>query len=78
MATFMRGSCHLDRSSNVKIGVEYKIIFVVAFFSAVIKCFLGHLKDLEKVGDSITKIAEQFVFLYNPAKHKKVNKHFKI
>ena len=28
----MRGSCHLDRSSNVKIGIEYQIIFVVVVF----------------------------------------------
>ena len=41
MATFMRGSCHLDRSSNVKIGVEYQIIFVVVFFNVVVKCILG-------------------------------------
>ena len=37
----MRGSCHLDKLSNVEIGVEYQIIFVV------VKCILGHLQDFE-------------------------------
>jgi hypothetical protein len=46
----MRGSCHLDRPSNVEIGVEYQIIFVVLFFNLVVKCILGHLQGLEKVG----------------------------
>ena len=27
----MRASCHLDRPSNVEIGVGYEIIFVVIF-----------------------------------------------
>ena len=74
----MHGSCHLDGRQMLKLVLNIKLFLLLRFFSAVIKCFLGHLKDLEKVGDSITKIAEQFVFLYNPAKHKKVNKHFKI
>ena len=66
----MRGSCHLDGPSNVEIGVEYQI------FNVVVKCILGYLQDLEKV--PFTKIAEQFVLLFIPAKHKKVNKHFQI
>ena len=46
----LRGSCHLYRLLNVEIGVEYQIIFVVVFFKVVVKCILGHLQDLEKVG----------------------------
>ena len=33
----MRGSCHLDRVSNVEIDVEYRMIFVVAFFNVAVK-----------------------------------------
>ena len=29
----MSGSCHLDRPSNVEIGVEYKIFIIVFFFN---------------------------------------------
>ena len=32
MVTFMHGPCHLDRLLNVKVDVEYQIIFVVVFF----------------------------------------------
>ena len=47
----MRGSCHLDRPLNVEIGVEYQMIFVVKiFFNDAVKCILGHLQDLGKVG----------------------------
>ena len=28
----MSGSCHLDRASNVKIGIEYQIFVIVIFF----------------------------------------------
>ena len=47
----MHGSCHLDMALNVEIGVavEYQIIYVVFFYVAV-KCILGHLQDIEKVG----------------------------
>ena len=46
----MCGSCHSDRVLNVEIGVEYQMIFVVVFFNDSVKCILGHLQDLEKVG----------------------------
>ena len=35
---------------NVEIGVEYQKIFVVVFFYVAVKCNLGHLQGLEKVG----------------------------
>ena len=31
--TLMSGSCHLDRASNVKIGVECQIFVIVIFFN---------------------------------------------
>ena len=71
----MRGSCHLGKSSNVEIGVEYQIIVAGVFFNVVVKCIFGHLQDLERFGNFM---AEQLVLLFNPAKQKKVNKHFKI
>ena len=43
-----------------------------------VKCILGHLQDLERLGDFIKKLAEQFVLFLDPAEKKKVNKHFKI
>ena len=46
----MCGSCHLERPLNVEIGVKYEMIFVVVFLNVVVKCILGHLQDLEKVG----------------------------
>ena len=33
MCFFMSGSCHLDRASNVKIGVECQIFVIVIFFN---------------------------------------------
>ena len=29
----MSGSCHLDRTSNVEIGVEYKYLLFISFFN---------------------------------------------
>ena len=46
----MCGSFHLDMALNVEIGVEYQMIFVVVFLNDAVKCILGHLQDLEKVG----------------------------
>ena len=31
--TFVSGSCHLDRASNVEIGVEFEIFVIVIFFN---------------------------------------------
>ena len=39
---FMSGSCHLDRASNVEIGVECQI-FVVFFLTATEFYNLGHI-----------------------------------
>ena len=64
----MRGSCHLGKSSNVEIGVEYQIIVAGVFFNVVVKCIFGHLQDLERFGNFM---AEQLVLLFNPAKQKK-------
>ena len=47
----MRGSCHLGKSSNVEIGVEYQIIVAGVFFNVVVKCIFGHLQDLERFGN---------------------------
>ena len=70
----MRGSSNLDRPSNVEIGVEYQInLVVVCFF----KIHFG-ATSRSSFSDLITKIAEQLILHFNPAKHKKVNKHFKI
>ena len=43
-------SCHLDRVSNVELGVEYRTFFVVVFLYVAVKCILGHLQGLDKVG----------------------------
>ena len=40
----MCGSCHLDRVSNVEIDVEYRMIFIVAFFNVAVKTHLWHLQ----------------------------------
>ena len=45
----MCGSYHLGRQLNVKIGVEYRIIFVVLFFNVPVKFILRHFQDFEKV-----------------------------
>ena len=41
--------CHLERSMNVEIGNEYRMIFVVVFLTVPAKFILEHLDDLEKV-----------------------------
>jgi hypothetical protein len=32
---FLSGSCHLDRASNVEIGVELQIFVIIVFFDCV-------------------------------------------
>ena len=45
------GSCLLEYNElNVEIGVEYRNIFAVVFSNVSVKCTLGHLQYLEKVG----------------------------
>ena len=65
----MRGSCHLDRASNVEIGVEYQNILVAMFFLCCCEMYSrapsGYRKDFNK------NIAEQFILLFDPAKNKK-------
>ena len=40
------GSCHLDKASNVKIGVECQI-FVIAIFLTVAEVYnLGHIQGI--------------------------------
>ena len=45
ISLLMSGSCHLDRASNVEIGVEFQIFVIVIFFNCdwVLK-FLAHLR----------------------------------
>ena len=43
--SFLCQSCHLDRASNVEIGVEYRMIFVVmVFFHVGAKHIWGYLQ----------------------------------
>ena len=43
------GSCHLDKASNVKIGVECQI-FVIAIFLTVAEVYnLGHIQGIIRV-----------------------------
>ena len=39
----MSGSCHLDRASNVEIGVECQIFVIVFFFNYNRFYNLGHI-----------------------------------
>ena len=42
----MSGSCHLDRASNVEIGVECQM-FVIVIFLTVAKFYnLGHIQGI--------------------------------
>ena len=40
----------MDRASNVELGVEYPKFFVVVLLYVAVKCILGHLQGLDKVG----------------------------
>ena len=45
--SFLYKSCHLDRASNVEIGVECRIFVIVIFFFNVAEfCNLGHLQGI--------------------------------
>ena len=46
----MSGSSHLDRASNVKIGVEYQIFVIVIFFYCGQFYNLGHIQDIIRHG----------------------------
>ena len=78
----MRGSCHLDRAGHwmLKLVSNIERFLLLCFLNFTLRCILGHLQDIEKVEWFQKKnIAEQFVvLLFDPAKNKKVNKHFKI
>ena len=43
-----QGSCHLDRASNVKIGVECQI-FVIVILTAAEFYNLGHIQGIIRV-----------------------------
>ena len=43
---FMSGSCHLDRASNVKIGVECKYLLLLSFLTAAKFYNLGHIQGI--------------------------------
>ena len=64
---------------NVGVGVEYQmtncVVLLLLCFDDTVKCFFGHLQDLEKVGDFITKLSNGFTLLFDPTKYKKVNEH---
>ena len=65
-------SCHLDRSLNVEIAVEYQMIFVVCFLTVPVKFSLGHFQDLEGAcGDFILKAAQKFILFSTQQKTKK-------
>ena len=65
----MSGSCHLDRASNVKIGIEYQIFVIVIFsncglvlqFGAHSTCYKGALTQNRSfvLLDLITMSAEK-------------------
>ena len=76
----MCGSFHLDMALNVEIGVEYKMIFVVVFFKWCFEMYFGAPSRYRKgCVISIKILQSNSTFLScNPAKNKRVNKHFKI
>ena len=46
----MSGSCHLDRASNVEIGVERQIFVIVFFFLTSAEFYnLGHIQGIIRV-----------------------------
>ena len=46
----MSGSCHLDRASNVEIGVECQIFVIVIFFLTAAKFYnMGHIQGIIRV-----------------------------
>jgi hypothetical protein len=73
--TLVCGSCHLDRALNVEIGVEYRKIFVVVFSSFCCEMYFGAPSRYRKGWVISIKL---IILLFDPAKNKKVNKHFKI
>ena len=65
----MRGSCHLDRASNVETGVEYQNILVAMFFFYVaVKCILGHLQDIERISIKILQSNSSFFLIQQKTK----------
>ena len=50
--TLMHRSCHLERTLDIEIGVEYRKIFVVVFSSCCCEIILGQLQGIQKrLGD---------------------------
>ena len=48
----MSDSCHLDRASNVKIGVESQTIVIVIFLTAAEVYKLGYIQGIIRVNNS--------------------------
>ena len=68
-------SCHLERPSNVEIGVEYQIINVIVLFLLLLcTCEMYFAEPSRLEVWVITKIDHQFI----TTAYKKVNKHVKI
>ena len=42
----MSGSCHLDRASNIEIGVEHQIFLLLSFLTSAEFYNLGHIQGL--------------------------------
>ena len=49
----MSGSCHLDRASNIEIGVECQIFVIVIFLTAVEFKNLGHIQGSFRLAQNI-------------------------
>ena len=70
---FMSGSCHLDSVSNVEIGVECQILFIVIFFKCgqVLqfgvhsKYYKGALTQKRSFSDLIFMLAEKIKQIFN-------------
>ena len=62
----------------LKLVLNIKTFLLLCFPYVAVKCIFRLLQDIVKLGDFNKSIAEQFVCLFDPAKNKKVNKHFKI
>ena len=45
----MSGSCHLDRASNVKIGIECQMFVILSFLTAGEFYNFGHIQGILRV-----------------------------
>ena len=79
----MFSSCHLERASNVEIGVECQIFLIVIFLTATEFYNLGHTQGIIKLPQSrsfvvlCTNFRSDFhVGLKNQNKHSTLNSTF--